>query len=270
MSRAAVCYTWVLSWHVKYWLCLLSSGILSTDDSTDILGFVTGEYVGYQFWQISRQKLLDILSGQDIREITEVVVYFHDNGTLAENTEYHAQRFQVFKLNRHHNSIHSLHQISEFGINNFTFYQKRVRYTKNNSGTDHTKHWLQNSQSSHLYLSIRLRGESDNIRFKSSEQNPAMLVTIEKRNPSQTTSRSGRSVNTDLSQIFSRNCEDTTGGGCCLEGRPTDLRQFLNSISDISDTPNERIVIRVCVGHCFPGLLNVLLKIPYLLILHIK
>ena len=211
-----------------------------------------GEHNG--FWKISRSEIYDNLPSSDLNDLTELTVFFHDDGDLAGESEFRNLRYQVSKLNFHIDSAPTIHEISEFGIHNYTFFQTRFRYTKANAGTHHIKHWLAHSHSPYLYLTIKQLGEADNNRFTSSSVKPVILLT---RNTHQPTiqHRSKRTVNTDGSELIRRRCEDFGPGytGCCLREHIVYLRDQLGSITTTTDLPNGPTSIRVCKGTCQPS-----------------
>ena len=208
------------------------------------------------FWKISRSQIYSNLQSYNLDDITEITVFFHDNGELAPENEFRNLRYQVSKLNFHAEYSKTVHPISEFGIHNYTFFQTRFRYTKNGAGTNHIKHWLANSRHSYLYLTIRQLGESDHRRFTTSSVRPIIFLTKKNRASTQPfVGRRRRNANTDGSTITSRFCEDTPAGytGCCRQRREIILSQTYPDITIITDLPNGPIAIRECRGSCAPG-----------------
>lgn len=185
--------------------------------------------------------------GANWDDVADIIALFHDNGQLASEDEYRNIGYTLSQLTMDHHKAPTVHDISTFRIQNFTFYTTtRIRHTKDSHLVQHIKYWLQNSNQPYLYLTLNQGGEENNERFKTSAVIPQILVKkrlVDDSRQDESSARTKRNTNTDGSEYESRNC--TTGyQGCCFEHVT-----YEGAVAQLIQVP---INLKVCRGKCGP------------------
>ena len=126
--------------------------------------------------------------------------------------------------------------------------------------TSHFKHWLRNSHRQYLHLTIKQIGDTDNVRFATSMNNPQLLVVQKTNNPHQSWTISELRVKRDnLDDIDdgpTRICAGAQDRDCCQRRMRVNLREFLSYLpQSITNVPDDNIEVRICneIGICYPS-----------------